>query len=73
MISEIYPKSYQNYISLPILGSILDEFTSWSRQRGYVILTVREQLKAARRIDGFFGQHGAQCLSELTRSHFETA
>lgn len=73
MISEIRPKAYQRYISLPILGSILDEFTSWSRQHGYTILMIREQLKAARHFDEFFRQHGAQSLSDLTHSAFEAA
>lgn len=73
MISEIRPKAYRHYISLPILGSVLDEFTSWSRQRGYSIVTVRCQLEAARKIDGFFRQHGAQSLTDLTHSSFEAA
>lgn len=73
MISEIRPKAYQHYISLPILGSILDEFTTWSRQRGYSIRTVRQQLKDTRQIDGFFRQQGVQCLSDLTHSAFEAA
>jgi site-specific recombinase XerD len=73
MISDIRPKSYQHFLSLPILGSILDEFTTWSHQRGYTVGTVRNQLKDARQIDGFFRQSGAQCLSDLTHSAFETA
>jgi len=27
MLLQLRPRSYQNYLSLPILGSILDEFT----------------------------------------------
>jgi integrase/recombinase XerD len=73
MITEIRPKSYQHYISLPILGSILDEFTIWSRQGGYTIATVRSQLQGARHIDGFFRQRGVQCLSDVTHSVFEAA
>lgn len=73
MISEIRPKAYQRYISLPILGSILDEFTLWSRQHGYTILMIREQLKAARHFDEFFRQHGAQSLTDLTHGAFEAA
>lgn len=73
MISEIRPRAYLRYISLPILGSILDDFTSWSRQRGYTICMVQEQLKAARHFDDFFRQNGAQSLSDLTHSDFEVA
>jgi site-specific recombinase XerD len=73
MLSEIRPRAYLQYISLPILGPILDEFTSWSHQRGYTIFVIRGQLKAARQFDGFFRQRGAQSLSDLTHSDFEEA
>lgn len=73
MISEIRPKSHQQYTSLPILGPILDEFTDWSRLRGYSLLTVRNQLKCARWIDDFFCKHGVRRLSELTHRDFDAA
>lgn len=73
MISEIRPKSYQQYISLPVLGTILDEFTAWLSQRGYSLFTVRNQLKCARWIDDFFGKHGVQRLSDLSPGDFDAA
>ena len=73
MISDIRPKSYQQYISLPVLGPILDEFTAWLNQRGYSLFTVRNQLKCARWIDDFFGKHDVQHLSDLTHGDFDAA
>lgn len=73
MISEIRPGSYQRYISLPVLGPILDEFTTWSRQRGYMIHSIRHQLNDARRIDAFFHERGVQHRGDLTQSDFEEA
>lgn len=73
MISKLRPKSYQKHLSLPILGSILEEFTAWSHQRGYTIGTVRNQLTEASQIDGFFRQHGVQHLTDLNHWAFEKA
>jgi len=73
MISKIRPKAYLRYIALPILGSILDDFTFWSCQHGYTILVIQEQLKAARHFDNFFRQNGAQSVSDLTHSDFTAA
>ena len=73
MLLQLRPRSYQNYLSLPILGSILDEFTSWSFQRGYAIWTINDQLKAARKLDYYFIRQGVQVLEELTHKSFETA
>jgi len=73
MLLQLRPRSYQNYLSLPILGLILDEFTSWSFQRGYTIGTIKNQLKDARKLDNYFIQQGVQALEELTHRSFETA
>ena len=73
MLLQLRPRSYQDYLSLPILGSILDEFTSWSFQRGYTIGTIKSQLKDVRKIDNYFVQQGVQALEELTHKSFETA
>lgn len=73
MIASLRPKSYQKYLSLPIIGPILDEFTTWSRSRGFTTGTMRNQLKDARLIDAYFQQTGLQRLEELSQSSFEVA
>jgi len=73
MLLQLRPRSYQDYLSLPILGSILDEFISWSFERGYTISTIKTQLKNVRKIDNYFVQQGVQALEELTHKSFETA
>ncbi|WP_244086193.1 site-specific integrase, partial [Desulforhabdus sp. TSK] len=73
MIASLRPKSYQRYLSLPILGVILDEFTTWSHNRGFTTGTMRNKLKDAPLIDAYFQQTGAQSLEELSQSYFEAA
>ena len=73
MLLQLRPRSYQNYLSLPILGSILDEFTSWSFKRGYTNGTIKSQLKDLRKLANYFVQQGVQALEELTHKSFETA
>ena len=73
MLLQLRPRSYQNYLSLPILGSFVDEFTSWSSKRGYTISTMKNQLKDVRTLDNYFIQQGIQALEELTHKFLETA
>lgn len=73
MIASLRPKSYQKYLSLPIIGPILDEFTTWSGNRGFTTGTMRNQLKDARLVDAYFQETGAQRLEELSQSSFEAA
>ena len=73
MLSKICPKTCQRYIALPLLGSILDEFTTWSHRRGYALGTIKSQLRASIEIDHFLQDQGAQSLDDLTHHSFETA
>lgn len=73
MIALLRPKSYQKYLSLPVVGCILNEFTIWSRNRGYTLGTMQNMLWNARLIDAYFQQAGAHRLEELNQQSFETA
>ena len=73
MIFAICPRSHQDYLSLPIFGPILDEFTNWSHQRGYALLTIRNQLEGTRHIAAFLQEKGLRSTSELTQCDFQSA
>ncbi len=73
MLSQIRPKAYPRYLSLPILGSILEEFTEWSHQQGYTLRMLGEQLKGALKIDRFFQQQGTASLKDLGYQDFDQA
>jgi len=73
MLAEIRPQSYHDYLALPILGPLLDEFTIWSRTRGYTLGTVKNQLKDTRHIVRFFESDGLHDLKKLTQADFEKA
>ena len=72
MIASLRPKSYQKYLTLPIFGSILDEFITWSLDRGYTTGTMKGKLKDVRRIDAYFRGAGAQRLEDLSQRSFES-
>ena len=73
MILAICPRSHQDYLSLPIFGPILDEFTNWSHQRGYALSTIRSQLKHIHHITAFFQKKDLQSSSELKQCDFQNA
>jgi len=73
MIFAIRPRSHQDYLSLPIFGPILDEFTNWSHRRGYTLSTIRDQLKHTRHIAAFLQKKDLRSTSELTHCDFQNA
>ena len=73
MIFAIRPRSYKDYLSLPIFGPILDEFTNWSHQRGYALGTIRNQLEHTRHITAFLHKKDLRSTGELTHCDFQNA
>jgi site-specific recombinase XerD len=73
MIRVLRPRSFHEYLSLPILGPILDAFTQWSHQCGYTLGTIRNQLKDIRHLIALFQQQGLLSLSTLNPEDFDGA
>jgi len=73
VLSKIRPRSYGRYVSLPLLGPVLNEFIDWSEQRGYAVGSIQRQLEGAAQIDRFLRHRGVRSLSNLNHEHFAEA
>ncbi len=73
MISTILPRYYKRYLSLPIFGSVVDEFVGWMAQRGYTLRTMQVQVRVVRYLDGSFRQSGIRVLRDVAHGHFDAA
>lgn len=71
MIATILPKVYRRYMSLPVLGPVIDEFARWLLEKGYSFMTVQGHLYQARHVDGSLCRAGVQALANLTHNHFK--
>jgi site-specific recombinase XerD len=67
MLNELFPKAHTRYASLPILGSIADDFTDWLRAQGYCRGTARLYVRTLPDLDHVFQQQGWVEIHELTR------
>ncbi len=73
MIKELYSRVYPCYLSLPVLGSILDDFDNWLVEQGYRRSSRLSYISDARRIDAHLHhKQGLQCLEELTLDNLHT-
>ena len=73
MISDIYPRAYLRYISLPILGPIIDEFATWFYERGYSVKSIVRPIRDTVLIDQFLHQNGVQNLDDITHEVLDSA
>jgi site-specific recombinase XerD len=67
MLTQLFPKTFKRYSSLPLLGSIADDFSKRLLQQGYQEGSVCNQLRTIIRIDKSLRQCGVKRLEEITR------
>lgn len=70
MITKFFPGGFQRYLSLPILGPLMDNYASWLHARQYTWRSARYELWGARPT-GSPGRTPSRC--ELHRTCFRTA
>lgn len=73
MIIRLFPRAHVNYLNLPVLGPILDDFTDWSQQFGFAIGTIRNQIKDTRQIVSFLQARRVLGIDHLSYEHLDQA
>ena len=71
MLTTLFPKAYRRYTSLPVLGSLTDEFDTWLVERGFRRGSREQQLGAVRRIDRALRRRGRHRPSDITRDDLD--
>lgn len=66
MLKRLYPESHDRYLSLPVLGPIVDKFDDWLVERGCTYWTRIVRIAATARLDEYFRSRGRKHLRELT-------
>ena len=66
MLQHFFPRSFQRFRSLPLLGPIAEEFAGWLLGQRYRKRSLKHQVRTLIRIDGQLRQLGLQRLDELT-------
>ena len=69
MLTELFPRSNKRYLSLPILGSTLEEFIQFLIQLGYPHTTIHNQLQAVPAIVSLLQQQGCHNIKKITRAN----
>ena len=73
MLHELLVRSCRNYVGLPVLSPVLEQFTEWAEQQGYALGSVRNTLRDTRQVVSHFQAAGIQCCADLTHKHFDRA
>ena len=72
MLLKLFPRSFKKYQSLPVLGSIVDNFETYLEGEGYTWKTRRFIFRIIRQADQHFYSTGIRSTDHLRHSNFES-
>jgi len=66
MLESLFPIASKKCLALPLFGPIMEEFTNWLVQQGYVRLYIRAVLNAVRKMDQYLRRKGVHRIDEIS-------
>lgn len=66
MLEQLFPKAHRRYLSLLLLGPILDGYDDWLAIKQYTRRTRRQYLRMSIRVDGYLRERGRKQITDLS-------
>ena len=73
MIKLVFLKTHSRYTSLPLLGTLIDDFAVWLSQHGYGRATIRVMLLRIDQLDQWLRKRDIQDVAELDSNILEAS
>ena len=67
MLNDLFPRAHKNYLSLPVLGPILNSFAEFLARIGYPRQVICAHLRATRVIDSRLRKRKCNSIKKITR------
>ena len=65
MITQVYPKDFQRFLSLPVLGPWMNSYADWLHEQQYTHRSSRYELRMAARVSKFLKRRGFQRVEDI--------
>jgi integrase/recombinase XerD len=66
MLANLFPRASGRYLSLPLFGPVMNDFSDWLEQQGYTHGSRRYALQIVARMDRYLRRRRIKCLQDLT-------
>jgi len=66
MLATLFPKASKKYLSLPLFGPVMDDFSDWLEQEGYTLKARRFTIRMIAWMDTYLRRRQIKRLQELT-------
>ncbi len=71
MITQLFPKVFQKYLDLPVLGPLMEAYTVWLFEQQYTRLSNRQNLYMAAHVCEFLKSRGIDCVEDVSESDLQ--
>ncbi len=71
MITQIFPKDFQRYLGLPILGSFIDSYAVWLNDQQYTLRSTKYELRMAAHVCKFLKCRGFQQIEDVSEEDLQ--
>src|SRR5262245_22401944 len=69
MITHFFPHGFQQYLSLPVLGPLMDPFAAWLHEQRYTWRSGRYELRMAAHVCQYLKRRAVRRIEDLTEEH----
>ena len=71
MITRIFPQGSQRFVSLPVLGPLMDRYAGWLYEQQYTWRSTRYELRMAARVADYLKRRAVRQIEDLSEQHLE--
>src|SRR5215469_7937243 len=72
MIREIFPGAFQRYLSLPLMGPLVDAYTTWLHDQRYTWRSTRYELLMAAHVCAYLKRRSILGIEDLREHHLDS-
>jgi hypothetical protein len=67
MLVDFFPRDHRRYSSLPLFGTVLDDFAGWLSVHGYNPGRICRHLRTTSKVDEALRSRSCRCFEEIAR------
>jgi integrase/recombinase XerD len=71
MITHFFPRDFQRYQSLPVLGPVMDSYAAWLSDQHYTWRSSRYELRMAAHVCQYLKRRAVRRIEDLTEIHLQ--
>jgi len=68
----MFPKVFQHYVDLPVLGPLMDEYAAWLFEHQYTRQSSRRRLQMVAHVCEYLKNRGIHCIENVSKSDLQT-